>query len=117
MSAPHRPALSRRQFLASSAGLAALALPGRADGEAPKAVAAVVTVFRPNAHADVIVNRWLEGFELDGKGDRPKSKLVALYMDQTPKGETGTGQAEKHKVPVYRTIRACLCRGGDRLAV
>lgn len=118
-----RATVSRRQFLTSSAALAGLSVLG---GPVPvrarpvqggKAVAAVVTEYRPNSHADVIVGRWLEGSELDGTGDRPKSKLTALYTDQVPKKDLSRALAEKHGVPIYPSIRAALCRGGDKLAV
>lgn len=114
--------LNRRDFL--RAATASLTLPllqggsgqGAADGEAKK-IAAIVTEFRTNSHAEVIVGRWLEGFELDGQSDRPKSQLVALFADQFPDSDIGRKLCEKHKVPVYGTIREALCRGGDKLAV
>jgi hypothetical protein len=65
----------------------------------------------------VIAGRWLEGFELDGQGDRPRSRLVALYTDQVTERDISRKLCEKHKVPIYATIREALCRGGDKLAV
>jgi hypothetical protein len=65
----------------------------------------------------VIVGRWLEGFELDGQSDRPRSRLVAMYTDQVPANDMSRKLSEKHKVPIYGTIREALCRGGDKLAV
>jgi hypothetical protein len=82
-----------------------------------KSVAAIVTEFRTTSHAEVIVGRWLEGFELDGQSDKPKSRLTALFMDQVPENDIGKKLAEKHKVPIYPTIREALCRGGNKLAV
>src|SRR4051812_9164085 len=95
------PVLNRRQFLQTSAGLlAALGGPMRSRAaDDVKTVAAVVTEFRPNSHAEVIVGRWLEGFELDGKSDRPKSRLVALYTDQVAAKDISRSLADKHKVP------------------
>src|SRR5262245_30841809 len=114
---------TRRAFLqAAGAGGVLPLLAGAAERRASaadeaKAVAAVVTEFRPNSHAEVIAGRWLEGFELDGQGDRPRSRLVALYTDQVPASDISRKLAEKHKVPIHGTIRAALCRGGDKLAV
>jgi hypothetical protein len=88
-----------------------------AEGDDGKTVAAIVTEFRHNSHAEVIVGRWLEGFELDGMSPRPKSKLVSLYTDQVPKNDLSRPLAEKHKVAIYPTIREALCRGGKKLAV
>ncbi len=124
--------LTRRQFLGVSATAAAwLGWPGlsfAADEKQAKQVAAIVTEFTPKSHAECIVGRWLEGFELDGKSARPRSKLVGLYTDQVPTGkivdparaggnDISRALAEKHKVPIYRTVREALCQGGDKLAV
>jgi hypothetical protein len=114
---------TRRHFLHSSAAITGLSLlgEGRALRSQPAAaiknIAAVVTEFRTNSHAEVIVGRWLEGFELDGSKERPRSKLVALYTDQVPKNDISRALAKKHDVPIYSTIRETLTRGGDKLAV
>jgi hypothetical protein len=112
--------LNRRDFLRASAGLAGAVLlrsPGAAADGAPKTVAAVVTEYRHNSHADVLLGRWLEGFELDGQGPKPRSRVVSLYTDQVPKKDLSRELAKKHGIPIFKTIRETLCRGGDRLAV
>ena len=48
---------TRRGFLGAMAG--ATALTAGAATTAPKKVAAVVTIYRPNSHADVIVSKIL----------------------------------------------------------
>jgi hypothetical protein len=113
----NQPTWSRRQFLQTAAGAVAFSLNLRAAEDKPKEIAAVVTELRTNSHAEVIVGRWLEGYELDGMGDRPRSRLVALYTDQVPKNDLSRKLAEKHKIPIFPTIAETLCRGGDRLAV
>jgi hypothetical protein len=80
-------------------------------------VAAVVTVFRRNAHAEVIVGRLLEGYNLDGKPPRPSLKLVSLYVDQTPAGDISRPLAMKHKFPIFKTIDGALTLGTGKLAV
>ncbi len=45
-------------------------------------VAGVVTEYRHNSHADVIVSRLLQTHTLDGKGTVSPLKLVSLYTDQ-----------------------------------
>ncbi len=64
--------LNRRSFLLSTT--AAL----RAAGE-PKRIAAIVTEYRPNSHADVIVGKYLEGYRQDGRPPQPRSRIVSLY--------------------------------------
>ena len=44
----------------------------------PKRIAAIVTEYRHNSHADVIVGRLVESHTLDGKGEFPNLKLVSL---------------------------------------
>ncbi len=114
---------SRRRFLhAAGAIAAAAALPRalrtRADEDRPrKKVAAAVTVYTHNSHADVIVSRLLETYTLDGKGPRPDLELVSLYTDQVPEGDISRRLAAEHGVPIYPTIAEALTRGGHELAV
>lgn len=83
----------------------------------PLRIAAVVTVYKRNSHADVIVGRVLEGFTLDGKGERPNLKLVSLYVDQTPQGDLSKPQADKHKFLLAKTVEQALTLGTVKLAV
>ena len=70
----------------------------------PKRIAAVVTEYRHNSHADVIVSRLLLTHTLDGKGERPNLKLISLYTDQIPKSDTSRKWAKKFNVPIYQTV-------------
>jgi len=112
---------SRREFLTATAATGAaaasrLAFADEARGR-PKQIAAIVTAFRYRSHAHGIAGRWLEGMELDGQSERPTSRLVAMFIEQTPKNDIGRAMCEKHGVPIYSTIREALCRGGSKLAV
>jgi hypothetical protein len=122
MSPRHPARWTRRDFLHAAGAAALPLLAGPLAQRAPAAdearnIAAVVTEFRTNSHAEVIAGRWLEGFELDGQSERPRSRLVALFTDQVPASDLSRKLSEKHKVPVYDTIREALCRGGAKLAV
>ena len=83
----------------------------------PKRIAAVVTEYRHNSHADVIVSRLLLTHTLDGKGERPNLKLISLYTDQVPKNDTSRKWAKQFKVPIYQTVEQTLTLGTGKLAV
>ncbi|MFP6611753.1 MAG: hypothetical protein VB835_05515 [Pirellulales bacterium] len=101
--------------IANNAQSAAYAEP-KSEEKIPR-VAAVVTAYYHNSHADVIVSRLLEGYTLNNKGEFPKLKLVSLYIDQVPANDKGYQLAARHKVPIFKTVAGALTLGGDRLAV
>ncbi len=80
-------------------------------------VAAIVTVYRHNSHADIIVSRLLLTHTLDGKGPESALKLAALYTDQKPSGDTSRLLAAAKRFPIFDRIGETLTLGGDRLAV
>jgi len=84
---------------------------------APKRIAAVVTEYRHNSHADVIVSRLLLTHTLDGKGERPNLKLVSLYTDLIPSNDTSRKWAKEFNVPIYQTVEQTLTHGTGKLAV
>jgi len=87
------------------------------ENQPPKKVAAIVTEYRHNSHADVIVSRLLQTYTLDEKGESPNLKLVSLYLDQVPKNDTGKRWSKKYGVPIFPTIRGALTLGGEKLSV
>jgi hypothetical protein len=95
-------------------------LPARASGSPEKRipkVAAVVTAYFHNSHADVIVSRLLQTMTLDGKGEQPQLKLVSLYVDQPQSSAVGLEIAKEHHVPIFKTVTGALTLGGSSLAV
>jgi hypothetical protein len=84
-----------------------------------KKVAAVVTTYYHNSHADVIASRLLETDTLDGKGRRPDLDLVSLYTDQISETPPDIGQnlAADHNVRISRTVEDALTLGTGKLAV
>lgn len=82
-----------------------------------KNVAAIVTVYRHNSHADVIVSRLLQTDTLDGKGKDSPLKLVSLYTDQRPADDTSRLLAASHRFRISETIEDALTLGTGRLAV
>ena len=120
----HHP-VTRRSFLGASIGSAGLALGNgsltrllAADAKPREKlpIAAVVTVYNHNSHADVIVGKVLEGWTQEG-GPGPDLKLVSLYVDQMPGNDLSVGLAKKHGFLLAKTIPEALTLGTDSLAV
>jgi len=106
---------SRREFLASAA--APLAVPAFAQSGPPKRIAAIITEYRHNSHADVIVGKYLEGFRQDGNPPGPRSKIVSMYTAQVPKNDMSRDLSKKHGVPIFPNIWQALTLSGSGLAV
>ena len=83
----------------------------------PKRIAAIVTEYRHNSHADVIVGRLVESHTLDGKGEFPNLKLVSLYTDQVPSSDTSRELMQQNGVPIFTNIADALTLGTGKLAV
>jgi hypothetical protein len=83
---------------------------------APKKVAAVITVYHRWSHADVLLTKLLEGYALDGK-TFPSIKLASLYLEQFPDNDMSRDLARKHGFPICPTIEGALTLGGKELAV
>jgi len=88
-----------------------------ADDPPRRPVAAVVTEYRHNSHADIIVSRLLLTDTLDGKGREPGLKLAALYTDQKPPNDISRLLAASHRFPIKVTIAETLTIGTGKLAV
>src|SRR6186997_3378930 len=75
-------------FLGSASAFASVFPAARAaeptDLPSAKKIAAIVTIYTHNSHADMIVSRLLQTDALDGKGKDSPFKLASLYTDQKP---------------------------------
>jgi hypothetical protein len=80
-------------------------------------IAAIVTEYRVNSHADVIVTKFLEGCKAVDLDFRPQVDVASLYLDQTPPNDTGVEMARRHSVPIFPTIEGALTLGTGKLAV
>ena len=85
-------------------------------GGRPK-VAAIVTEYRHNSHADIIVSRLLQTDTLDGKGRESPLELVSLYTDQVPASDISRALSSTHGFTVFPTIAGALTLGSGKLAV
>jgi hypothetical protein len=89
-----------------------------ADSPVPqRRVAAIVTVYTHNSHADVIVSRLLQTDTLDGKGNDSPLKLVSLYTDQRPAGDMSRLLAASHRFRTSDSIEDAITLGTGKLAV
>jgi hypothetical protein len=82
-----------------------------------KRVAAVVTEYRHNSHADMIVSRLLLTDMLDGTGRDSPLKLASLYTDQKPESDISRLLAASHRFPIKSKIADALTLGTGTLAV
>jgi hypothetical protein len=117
-----RPGFSRREFVGSLA-LAAGAPLAPAAAAPLKRVAAIVTEYIHNSHADVIASRMIHSHSMDGKGSWPpgngwpKLKLASVFVDQQHPKDTSTRLAAEHGFLLARSIEQALTLGGNTLAV
>ena len=117
------PGLTRREFVAglgAAAGLAAL--PVTAAGAAParrarKKVAAVVTHYTLNSHADVLVSRIFQSHMMNGTGAFPDLELVSVFVDQYTRDDISQKFARQFGFRLFDTIAGALTLGGKELAV
>lgn len=94
------------------------AFPASADDAPPrKRVAAVVTEYRHNSHADVIVSRLFQTQTLDGQGATPGMELMSVYTDQVPESDTSRKWAKQYGFRLSETVADSLTLGTDQLAV
>jgi hypothetical protein len=91
--------------------------PSLAQENGTRRVAAVVTEYRHNSHADVIVSRLLLTDMLEGTGRDLPLKLVSLYTDQKPAGDISRLLAASHRLSIKPKIADALTLGTGRLAV
>jgi hypothetical protein len=82
-----------------------------------KRVAAIVTEYRPLSHADVLVTKLLQGYDLFYTRVEPGLRVASLYTDQVPGNDLSREMAARHQVPIFPTIREALTLGGATLAV
>jgi len=102
LNVPDWTAMTRRGFLAASAGSVGVAL---AQSPPPKRIAAIITEYWSGSHADVLVGKYLEGWLQDGRSPGPRSKIVSMYTEHGPASDTirpdiSRPMAAKYGVPI-----------------
>ncbi len=95
--------MNRRTFLAAtSIGAAAAAANRRAR------IAAIITAYYRNSHADVFIGNMLRGFYWDGKPHTSELEIAAMHLEQTPANDIGRSEAARHGIPLKATIREAI---------
>lgn len=112
------PYFSRREWLRFGGGMALVSAGSLAADPAPrKRIATIITEYRPDSHADVIVGRLLEGYEYNGQHQTPQVEVVSMYTDQVPPNDLSRAMAAKHGVKICSTVQSALTAGDRGLAV
>jgi hypothetical protein len=115
--------VTRRDWL--GVGIAAPALLAKGAPEQPCAAnarrtktAAIVTVYRYNSHADVLVGRLLSGYSANAVWTPSQTHVVSFHADQVPAAiDMSRDLAARNGFPIYPSIREALTLGGKSLAV
>ncbi len=82
-----------------------------------KRVAAIITEYRFNSHADRIIGKMLDGIYVDGREYTSTLEIASAYVDQFPENDMSRAKSEEHGFPIYDTIAEALKCGGSTLAV
>src|SRR6266550_3825343 len=101
--------MDRRKFLIT--GAAAMAAARRAK------IAAVITAYYRNSHADVFIGNMLRGYYWEGKPHDSELEIVAMYLAQTPSNDIGREQAASHGIPIKVTVSDAIVPGIQGVAL
>ena len=103
--------MTRRAFLAASSGAAALAASRRTK------IAAIVTAYYRNSHADVFLRNMLRGYYWDGKPHESQLEIAAMYLEQKRANDIGVAEAARYSVPIKATVREAMVPGIQGVAL
>jgi hypothetical protein len=96
--------MNRRSFLAASAGTAF------AESRRAK-IAAIITAYYRNSHADVFIGNMLRGFYWDGKPHESELEIAAMCLAQAPANDIGRAEAARHSIPMKATVAEAIVPG------
>lgn len=112
----------RREFVSASTATAATCFlpfqPLFANNRRRPRIAAIITEYRPLAHADVIVTRFIQGYVLGTNTTYgARTQIASMYIDQFPKGDMSRGLEAQYRIPIKETIESALTLDSGELAV
>ncbi len=81
-----------------------------------KRIVALTTAWFKYSHADDIITKFIEGYEILGRLHQPHAKVVGLYVEQFPDTDISRGMAARYEIPLFKTPAEALTLGGKDLA-
>ena len=86
------------------------------NAQPPKSIAAVITHWRKNSHADVLLSRIVDP-EAWGHSTPFNLKLAAVYADQFPQNDLCRATCKRHGIPIYSKVAEAIGLGTREVAV
>ncbi len=111
---------NRRQFIATSTGLAASVLGNRlfADTPARPKIAFLGTKIYKHSHAQHFIDRLCEGYSWQGRWQSPQMDVASAYIAQLgDASDLGHDRIKRYGLKTFPTVREALTLGGSKLAV
>jgi len=110
--------VDRRAFLGALGALGLTGGSAGADSAAPrKKIALVTTLWEYLSHGQHMGDRFLVGFPLNGRWQRPRVDVASAFVAQRRDNDLSGQRAEEFGFTIYPTITEALRCGGERLAV
>jgi len=127
--------ISRRTLLTLAAASTSMPTSALAQSRnSQRKLAGICFGYRPISHAHVIFAKYVDGYESFRKNNinasfsqqqlpapyqptRPDSKIASLFVAQRVEKDLSRQVAEKHGIPIFRSIYEALTLGGDELSV
>jgi hypothetical protein len=73
-----------------------------------KNIATIITEYRWNSHADLIVGRLLAGYEYNGRRREPAVQVASMYADQEPADDMSRQMARRYGFRIAPTVHDAL---------
>ena len=87
------------------------------EGEELPTVAALCSSYFPGSHSQHTVDRFLTGYEYNGRMHYPPFRVVSAYVDQAAANDLSGYRADQYDLKIYPGISGALTLGTGKLAV
>src|SRR2546428_2659149 len=78
-------------------------------------LAVILTQYGATSHGLCYCTKLLEGKQFDDHFEPPRCQVVSMHLMEIAKNDIGVETANKHGVPIYKSVAAALCCGGARV--